>query len=76
MPGSFNNVSQYGSPSAQATVPGSVVSTASVASPTGAAVSSPEDMVSTPCFPEFYFTAADYKTFLNKFSVSGKDKAK
>ncbi|XP_020619315.1 transcriptional enhancer factor TEF-1-like isoform X1 [Orbicella faveolata] len=44
--GSFNSASQspYGSPSVQATVPGSVVSTASVASPTGAAVSSPEDM--------------------------------
>lgn len=44
--GSFNNATQspYGSPSVQVTVPGSVVSTASVASPTGATVSSPEDM--------------------------------
>ena len=36
----------YGSPGVQATVPGNVVSTAPVASPTGAVVSSPEDMVS------------------------------
>ena len=48
MPGSYNNASQapYGSPGVQASVPGSVVSTASVASPTGAVVSTPEDMVS------------------------------
>lgn len=46
VPGSYNNASQspYGSPAVQASVPGSVVSTASVASPTGAVVSSPEDM--------------------------------
>lgn len=48
MPGSYNNASQapYGSPGVQASVPGSVVSTAAVASPTGAVVSTPEDMVS------------------------------
>lgn len=46
VPGSYNNASQapYGSPGVQASVPGSVVSTASVASPTGAVVSTPEDM--------------------------------
>ncbi|XP_073238380.1 transcriptional enhancer factor TEF-1-like isoform X3 [Porites lutea] len=49
VPGSYNNASQppYDSAAVQATVPGSVVSTASVASPTGAAVNSPDDMRSS-----------------------------
>ena len=49
VPGSYNNASQppYDSAAVQATVPGSVVSTASVSSPTGAAVNSPDDMVSS-----------------------------
>lgn len=46
VPSNYNNASQsmYGSPGVQATVPGNVVSTASVASPTGAVVSSPDDL--------------------------------
>ena len=50
VPGGYNNASQspYDSPAVQATVPGSSVSTASVASPTGAVVSSPDDMVRPP----------------------------
>lgn len=55
VPSNYNNASQsmYGSPAVQATVPGNVVSTASVASPTGAVVSSPDDLVSLLKFLQF-----------------------
>lgn len=71
MQGSFNSASQspYGSPSVQATVPGSVVSTASVASPTGAAVSSPEDMVSSPNFLWHYTECYFFGYFLDSKRV-------